>query len=255
MSFSNPKIKNPATKFIEFKGGQFQYYDKEKEDNIILPLPIYFVVLDELHTVRGYNKNHKSGVYANEIRSTRDELLSVKVFKSDIKIVGLWDKIKGDVERIQGVYSKSVYAGLIQKEEPMELVNFQFYGASRSPWFDLKVDKEKHIIGITETIDDENGSVQFKRPVFKAFKLKEEYVKPAIELDQKLQTYLKTYLIQKEEEIIDSGISDVVPIDTEPPDLVDIPSRKIQTDSPGTNPQGQRVYPDDAIEPTNDLPF
>ncbi len=211
MSFSNPRVKNPTVKFLEFKGesGTFQYYDKETEKNITLPLPIYFVVLDELHTVKGYNKNYKAGIVSNEVRNIKEELLSVRVFKTDIKLVGTWEKIKGEVERIQGHYSKSVYAGLIVKDKPMELVNFQFHGASRSPWFDYKGDKEKFGVSVLETVEDSSGSVSFKRPVFKAVKLRDIDIKQATELDRQLQEYLKHYFSQKEEEIVNSSIEDV----------------------------------------------
>src|SRR4030042_4926151 len=218
MSFSNPRLKNPAVKFIEFKGeaGIFQYYDKETEKNIEIPLPIYFVVLDELHTVKGYNKSLKSGVYSNEVRNIKDELMSVRVFKSDTKIVGKWDNIKGEVERIQGGYSKSVYAGLITKDRPMEIVNFQFHGASRSPWFDYKGDKEKKGVSIIGVVDSENGTVKFKRPVFKPINLRPVDIQQATELDKILQTYLKSYLARSEEEIADSSISDIPQDDMEP---------------------------------------
>jgi hypothetical protein len=246
MSFSEPKIKNPATKFIEFKGeaGIFQYYDKETEQNIQLPLPIFFVVLDELHTVKGYNKNYKNGVYSNEIKNIKSELLSVGIFKTDVKIIGLWDKIKGEIERIQGQYSKSVYAGLIIKDKPMELINFQFYGASRSPWFDYKGDKEKYGVCIKETVKDSNGTVSFMRPIFSPVNLKPEHIEQAMILDKKLQVYLKTYLNQKETEIIDSGLSDLEPEKNE---------MSTFTEQETGLPPGDIQPP--KIEPKNDLPF
>lgn len=210
MSFSNPKLKNPASKFIEFKGeaGKFQYYDHDTEKNVEIPLPIYFVVLDELHTVRGYNKTHKSGVFANEVRNIKNDLLNVRVFKSDIQIVGKWDNIKGEVERIQGSYSQSVYGMMIIKDTT-EMVNFQMTGAMRSPWFDFKVDKENSVVGIVDIIEDSNGAVTFKRPVFKRFNLKPDLAQKAFAMDQKLQEYLKTYLVKSEEEVVNAGISEV----------------------------------------------
>jgi hypothetical protein len=53
MSKSNPKIENPCKKFIDYKGdkGQFFFYDKDKEEQIEISIPIYFVVLDELSTI------------------------------------------------------------------------------------------------------------------------------------------------------------------------------------------------------------
>ena len=210
MSFSNPKLKNPAKIFIELKNkvGEFQYYDKDIKKYVSVPLPIYFVVLDELHIVKGYNKANKNGVYSNEIRNIKEELLSVRVFKTNIKIVGLWNKIKGEVEKINGQYSRSVYAGLISKDKPLILVNFQFYGASRSPWFDFRGDKETKGVGITELIEDNNGDVSFLRPVFKSVNLRDVDKKQAIELDRELQNYLKHYLHKSDEEIIESDVED-----------------------------------------------
>ena len=42
---------NPATKFIEWKSNDkcFNYYDKEAQKNVEIPLPFKFLVLDELH--------------------------------------------------------------------------------------------------------------------------------------------------------------------------------------------------------------
>jgi hypothetical protein len=258
MSFSNPKIKNPATKFIEFKGdaGVFQYYDKEKEENIVLPFPIFFVVLDELHAVKGYNKFYKQGVFSNEVRNIKEELLSVRVFKSDIKLVGTWEKIKGEVERIQGHYSKSVYAGMIVKDTPMELVNFQFHGASRAPWFDYKGDKENLGVSITGIVEDSNGNVTFQRPMFKSIKLRDIDRKEATELDRKLQSYLKVYLQQKEEEIVDSGITDVTDVATE---IVDQEPQygvdEAEIHDRLTEIKKNAVQPKDDIEGIDKLPF
>lgn len=202
MSLSNPSVKNPAVKFIEFKGesGIFQYFDKEIGKNIPLSFPIFFIVLDELHTVRGFNQRLKAGVFSNEIRSIKNDIMNVRVFKSDIKLVGVWDSIKDEVNRIQGHYSKSVYAALIKSRTDVELVNFQMHGASRSPWFEFKGDKQKFGISIYETIDDNSGTVSFKRPVFKSIKISEDVMKKAIELDKQLQLYLKQYFIQKIDE-------------------------------------------------------
>ena len=76
MSISNPTVSsNPASKFIEFKGdtGKWRYWDKTKgEDgeNVEVKLPVYFIILDELSTIKGWNKEHKCGIYSNEIHKT-----------------------------------------------------------------------------------------------------------------------------------------------------------------------------------------
>ena len=55
MSLSEPKLTNPASKFIEFKGdvGEFHYYDKVMEQRVQLQMPLYFIVLDELSAIKG----------------------------------------------------------------------------------------------------------------------------------------------------------------------------------------------------------
>ena len=60
---NNVELKNPATRFFEWKGetGGFRYYDKEidnedgtKGARVQVSLPFYFLVLDTLATVKGY---------------------------------------------------------------------------------------------------------------------------------------------------------------------------------------------------------
>jgi hypothetical protein len=248
MSLSNPVIKNPAVKFIEFKGetGIFQYYDKENEKNSFIPLPLFFIVLDELHTVRGYNQRLKAGITSNEVRNIKTDIMSIKVFKSDIKIVGIWDQIKDEVGRNQGHYSKSVYAALIKSRTEIELVNFQMHGASRAPWFDFKGDKEKFGVSVYETVDDNTGNVSFKRPVFKSVKINQDVFEKAIALDIQLQSYLKQYL------------SKGIDISVENKESGLIYENKTQEEKPeNTNPV---IYPEDnnydeMIPKTDDLPF
>ena len=86
MSFSNPILENPCKKFIDFKSDnkQFVYWDKELGENgeqVIIPTPIYFIVLDELTTVTGYYKEGDCGIYSNEIHFLKDEVLKVRTFK------------------------------------------------------------------------------------------------------------------------------------------------------------------------------
>lgn len=209
MSISNPKAVNPATKFIEFKGdtGEFFYYDKLTEQKVQLKMPVHFVVLDELTSIKGYNQRLGVGIYSNEIRYVKDEILNVRSFKGGIQIVGKYQDIKDATLREGGKYCKSVYAMLVSGKDTYELVNFQFHGASfsgasdtsKSGWIGKKFNTEVYGVTCKETEQGQNGVVKFLAPVFEAgWKLedKPEVLRAAVEMDKKLQSYLKTYLSQ-----------------------------------------------------------
>ena len=192
MSFSEPKLENPATKFIDFRDGKFQYYDKEQEKNIQIELPIYFVVLDELSTISGFCEKHNCGIYSNEVHRITDEILKVKTFKGGEQIIGFYKDISDAVARLGGKFTKSVY-GMLCTKDGNELVNFKFRGAAFSGWLDKKFNPNKYGVHITGTVEATKGKTVYQVPVFKAFNLKDELTEQAIVLDQQLQIYLKDY--------------------------------------------------------------
>jgi hypothetical protein len=198
MSKSNPKLENPCTKFIDFKSdkGKFFFYDKEKEEQIEVPLPIYLIVLDELSTISGYNKKNDCGIYSNEVHSTQKEVLRVKTFKGGESVIGLYNDIKDSVKALGGKYTKSVYALLVNPDKSTELVNLKFKGASFSAWLEKKINPMKSVIGITEMTEETNGNTVYKVPVFVHFKLTQEFDERAIKADEILQDYLKEYMAQ-----------------------------------------------------------
>ena len=225
MSKSNPRLQNPATKFIEFKGdtGQFFWYDKETEEKKELTMPFYFVVLDELCSIKGYNNRVGSGIYSNEIRSIKDDILNVRSFKGGIQIIGKYKDIKDNALRDGGKFCKSVYAMLITGKGQYELVNFQFHGASfsgtgencSSGWMNKKFNAEQFGVIVKETEQGMTGKVTYQAPIFGKFNLTPEVDQAAIEMDKKLQVYLASYLNQQIErevienaEIIDTPASD-----------------------------------------------
>jgi len=200
MSFSEPKLENPATKFIDFKDGKFQYYNKETEKNVTIELPIYFIVLDELSTISGFNEKNKCGIYSNEVHRITDEILNVRTFKGGEQIVGFYKDIDDAIARIGGKFTKSVYAMLINTEDgDKELVNFKFRGAAFAGWLDKKFNPERFSVGITETYEATKGKTVYQVPVFKPFKLSETLIAEATEMDKHLQVYLKAYKVNQAE--------------------------------------------------------
>lgn len=250
MSYSNPKQQNPAKKFIEWSGskGEFYYYDKDSQENVRLEMPIYFIVLDELHTVTGYHEKSGSGIMANEVRNPKNDILRVKSWRNGLYEKGLWQDIKEAVTSGGGKYCKSVYA-ILYTSKGTELVNFKFTGSSfgganqekgcKSGWINAKFNKEQYAIRVRETEMGKKGSTEFQCPVFEPMNIKEEHHLQAIDADNELQKYLKYYFdngIEEKEEVIDDGLPE-----SENIDMSDV------------NVENKDIYNSD--DETDDLPF
>jgi hypothetical protein len=231
MSLSNPKAENPVTKWIEFKGstGKFQYWDKATESNIELPLAkIGFIVLDELNTISGYHSSAEAGIYSNEISDLSHETLTVKVFKTNIQITGLYKDIKDNIKAIGGKFTKSVYAALITGKDSLELVNFKMSGSGFGGWLEKKVNLYKQGVKVTGLKDGEKGATKFKIPVFEGFEMPENLRLKAVDMDKELQEYLKQYkskqietaeVVNEVQDVLDNiphaaiEVDDIVPTD------------------------------------------
>jgi hypothetical protein len=205
MSLSNPKLENPCKKFFEFKGdkGIFQYYDKETEKSIELSIPFYFIVLDELSTITGFNDENQSGIYSNEVHNITEEILRVKTFKGGISITGKYAEIKNDIKAIGGKFTKSVYAMLIKKDEN-EFVHFKFSGSSFAAWLEKKIDTQKFGIKVCEFKTGTKGKVTYLFPFFEKAVIGEQRKNiwsDALEMDKILQKYLTSYKTQQIEVI------------------------------------------------------
>jgi hypothetical protein len=204
MSISQPKLTNPCQKFLEYSGdsGQFYYYDKEKEVKVEIPLPIYFVCLDELSTISGFNEKHGCGIFSNEVHSTVNEILRVRTFKGGVSIVGKYKEISDEVKAAGGKFTKSVYAMLVGgKDVKPELVNFKFKGSAFNGWLDKKFSPYEYVTGIVGLEEATKGKTKYQIPVFKPFKLADALLDKAREYDVILQAYLTEYKAQIPETI------------------------------------------------------
>jgi hypothetical protein len=262
MSLSNPKLTNPATKFIEWKGGKgiFQYYDKETEQIVELKIPFYFIVLDQLNTVTGFNERLGCGIYSNEVRNTKREILHVKSFKSGVQIDGYWNDISEKVGAVGGKYCKSVYAMLIKGKDEFEMVCFKLSGSAfsgngeektKSGWINTRFDFLKYGVQVKATLSGKKGSTEFIAPIFDLCNVKETSVwGVATAMDRKLQTYLDQYF-SKEEEVTDKE-PEVIP----DPDYGDLPESETQPDPNFLEKHKQEMT--ESLDPgkyPDDLPF
>jgi hypothetical protein len=216
MSLSEPRLKNPASKFICWSGskGKFYYYDKElgeKGENVYFEKEIYVIPLDELSTIKGFHDRSQSGIYSNEVKNTTKEPFIVKAFKGGLIADGLYQDIKGKLEG--GDYAKSVYCALINikadKTTELELVNLSLHGSSIGPWIDAKiqVDSGNVIILKPSTNSLKKGQTVYFAPEIIKSKVRQDILEKCKMMDRDLQIYLKGYLnrpIEQTEQITES---------------------------------------------------
>lgn len=199
-AFSQPTT-NPAGKFFEWKSNEktFVYFDKETKVNVTVPLPFKFLVLDELHTIKGWNDATESGIYANEVKFiSRDEMV-VKPFKGNEIARGLYKDIKEKAKAAGGHYVKSIYIML----EDGSIANLQLKGAACQAWGDFTskgkqrlLDEWVSVVGFDEA---KKGSVKYTTPIFGYLaSIGDAENDLANEAFNTLEAYLKTYLAKAE---------------------------------------------------------
>ena len=116
-------------------------------------------------TIKGWHDASGSGIYSNEVKSTKNEPLSVRAFKGGEIANGLYQDIKSKVNSAGGDYHVSLYAELNG-----EIVNFSFKGAALMTWSDFAKENRKSFLGnyinVVGALDAKKGSVKYSTPVF-----------------------------------------------------------------------------------------
>ena len=199
-AFAQPQT-NPATKFIDWKSNDkcFNYYDKETKENVALPLPFKFLVLDELHTVKGWNDASQSAIYSNEVKWISKEIMNVKPFKGNEIAKGLYKDIKEKVKSAGAHYVKSIYVML----EDGSIANLQLKGASCQSYGDFTAKTRSRLtdewVEVANFVEGKKGAVKYTTPEFKFKKsISDAEADLADEAFNTLEAYLKTYLTKVE---------------------------------------------------------
>ena len=229
MSLSQDRPTNPAKFFLKIKSGAVSYYDKDTQENIAVPTPFEFIVLDQLATIKGWSDADESGFWSNEVRSIGKDIVNVRTSKGT-KESGIWRDIKGSPELAGAKYNTSVYIAH-QSRNGMIISNIAFSGASLKAWieFSQKNRVNNCKVVLSDWLDAKKGRVEYQVPVFEAMKMTEAEREEAIELDKQLQVYLNEYFNyasndahgeEKQEVIEDVALED---IDDKPIDLSEIP--------------------------------
>jgi len=199
-AFAQPQT-NPATKFIDWKSNDkcFNYYDKETKENVALPLPFKFLVLDELHTVKGWNDASQSAIYSNEVKWISKDIMTVKPFKGNEIAKGLYKDIKEKVKSAGAHYVKSIYVML----EDGSIANLQLKGASCQSYGDFTAKTRSRLtdewVEVANFVEGKKGAVKYTTPEFKFKKsISDAEADLADEAFNTLEAYLKTYLSKVE---------------------------------------------------------
>jgi hypothetical protein len=198
MSLSSPTLQNPAEHYFEWKGGDghIEFYDKEKQERITVPLPLEFIVLDQLNGVTGWSDTDQSGIWSNETRSTKDEFV-VRTKKRTL-YVGPYKNDQGlsQVAGFGGKYIKIVYIAHKNKAGEYIMGRIGLTGAALNAWIDFtkahSVTSGK--VRITGKHEEKKGATVYQVPVFEWLQWEQEEYEQAVVLDKLLQQYLATYL-------------------------------------------------------------
>jgi hypothetical protein len=158
---------SPVKKYLSWSSNEkcFTYWDKEAKENKKLSLPVKFIHYDDMATIKGWHDASGSGIYSNEVKSTKTEPLSVRAFKGGEIASGLYQDIKFKVNSSGGDYHVSMYAEL-----GGEIVNFTFKGAALMTWSNFTKENRKSFLGsyinVLSALDEKKGSVKYSVPVF-----------------------------------------------------------------------------------------
>lgn len=206
---NNTDLVNPAQRFFEWSGGNgtVTYYDRETKENIEVPLPFRFLVLDKVAQVGGgIDRNGQyEGFWSNAIRNTKTQPITVRS-KSGVEAQGLYDQIKGTpgVKWITGLY-----IAYHDDDGTLIIGYLKIKGAALNAWIEFtKAHKNiyKGAFGITGSKKAKKGTNTYYEPVFEHFpKVSEESDKAAIELDVHLQEYLTAYFAREGVEVEYTG--------------------------------------------------
>ena len=220
MSRSNPTdgAKNPSTRWFEWAGGSdggfIRWYNKDTEKQEKAELPFTFLLLDELSTVKGWHEPSESGIFANEVRDTRQDALVVRSFKGGELASGIYAQIRDRIIALGGHYSASLYIAYKEGDE-LKIGNIQLKGAASGTWMDFKKSagtaKDANgksvrayfvdAVTITGFEQLKKGGTIYRVPQFALKKVSPETNLQAVALDAELQAFLSDYLKRPKAEV------------------------------------------------------
>lgn len=233
MSRSNPTegARNPSTRWFEWAGGAeggfVRWYNKDTKEHVKVE-NFTFLLLDELSTVKGWHEASESGIFANEVRDTRQEVFVVRSFKGGELASGIYTSIRDRIVALGGHYCASIY--LAYKEgEVLKLGNLNLKGAAAGAWMDFKRNApakkdangksaRSYFIDAVKVAGYEQmkkGGTTYRVPQFVLAPVSEATNQQAAALDVELQTFLTDYFKRPKAEVRAPESQDsAAPVDT-----------------------------------------
>lgn len=204
MSRSNPSAHapNPAVRWFEWNGehGTVRFFDKDSKKNIDVPLPFTFLLLDELASVRGWHDASESGIYSNEVKDTRTDLLVVKSFKGGTLAEGVYKDIKDRVNTLGGQFVANCYVAFKHNGD-LAIASLRFKGSALGAWMEFRKahrnELYKWAVDITGYTEGKKGRIVFRMPTFELRVVSDETQNRAFALDAQLQEWLSGYFSRR----------------------------------------------------------
>lgn len=160
------KTESPVAKYLSWSSNDkcFTYWDKASASNKKVALPFKMIHLADMSSIKGWHDASSSGIYSNEVKSTKTEELNVRAFKGGELIKGLYRDIKDRVNALGGDYHASIYGF-----SDGEVVNLSLKGSALKAWSDFASENRSSFLGsnisFSGALDSKKGSVKFSVPV------------------------------------------------------------------------------------------
>jgi hypothetical protein len=224
MSRSNPHEsgQNPAVRWFEWNGerGTVCYYDRDAKQRVDVGGEFAFILLDQLGSVRGWHEPSQSGIYSNEVRDTRQDVLVVKSFKGGPLVEGIYRDIKDRAHAVGGAFVTNCYIAFKHQGEDLAIGSLKFKGSALGAWMEFAQAHRQALyeqaIAITGYTEGKKGRVVYRVPTLAIKPLAVETQRIAVGLDVELQTYLKAYLSRTTHDQV-AGSAEAAHVEPAPP--------------------------------------
>lgn len=217
---------NPAARWFEWNGeaGTVRYYDKELKKNVDCGSDFKFLLLDQLGSVRGWHEPTESGIYSNEVKDTRADVLIVKAFKGGTLAEGLYKDIKDRVTAVGGQFVANCYIAF-KHDGGLAIGSLRLKGAALGSWMEFcksnRADLFKKAVRIHGFTEGKKGRIVFRVPILQLVETSAETNAAAEALDVTFQEFLEVYLNRNTRDRVESAAPHVHDEDVEPSNSYD----------------------------------
>lgn len=202
--YNKGTVKRPCNKYLEWNSTDkcFTYYDKEQGKEVKEELPLKFIKLKELSTIKGWHNESNSGIWSNEVENVSTRPLHVRSFKGGDIVKGLYSDIKPEIEKEGGYFVKSIYG----VDGTGEIINIQLKKSALGAYSSfIKEEGDKRSltewIVIPEHEDRRNGAISYSIPKFEYLKeLTKDEIGEADDKYRELMEYFNAYTNNNETE-------------------------------------------------------